>query len=80
MKKIEFNKYNLPAHWASGLINDDYSGFSDDEMYEFELWFSENPIGYCVGVEGEPEFRHTHDASPHILACDCLTFIFQPNP
>ena len=32
MKTIETFAYTLPAHWASALINDDYSGLEDDSI------------------------------------------------
>jgi len=77
MKNLEFTNYTLPAHWAGALINGDYSGLSDEEQYELESWSTSGNWGYCVGVEGEPEFTPWHDARPEVLPCDCLTYTFQ---
>lgn len=74
---VNFETYILPAHWASALINDDYTGLDDDEQLALESWSTSGNWGYCVGVEGEPEFTQWHDARPEVLPCDCLRFTFQ---
>lgn len=74
---MTFTEYTLPAHWASVLINGDYTGLGEDEQNEFESWSTSGDWGYCVDVQGEPEFTPWHDARPEVLACDCLTYIFE---
>lgn len=76
-EKLQFETYVLPAHWASVLINGDESGLNDEEQFQFEAWSTKATWGYCVGVEGEPEFTQWHDARPEVLPCDCLTYTFQ---
>lgn len=68
-------KLLLPAHWASALINGDYTGTDDTEdevIDEITRLF-----GACVDASDCPEFCRFHDASSHgVLAGDCLTFTF----
>jgi len=72
---------DLPAHWASALINGDYTSFDDsnpedsDEMAIID--HIERLFGSCTGVSDTPEFRTHHDASADgVLPCDCLTYTF----
>ena len=68
------SEYVLPAHWASGLINDDWTEYSDEEEAEIAFWLEYNSPGYCSGCTIEPEFCKNHDGGT--LAADCLTFTF----
>ena len=73
METIEFT---LPAHWASALINGDFSGLSDEEDAAVRYWLDTEPDigGDALSCTDEPEFRRYYDADG--LACDCLTFTF----
>lgn len=51
---IEIIKYRLPVYWAGALINDDWSGLSDEEEQEIDN-FLEQAEGYPVSVEWETE-------------------------
>jgi len=51
---------NLPAHWASYLINDDPSSFAlqddgDAELARIDKWCADNP-GHCVDVSEDVSF------------------------
>lgn len=73
--KIAVETYLLPAHWASALINGDYSGCEDAEETEINEWLAANPqLGGCYSCSDEPEFRTRNDAGT--LAGDCLEFTF----
>jgi hypothetical protein len=73
-----FHEFTLPAHWASALINDDWSGMDADEEDELLAWLDCYEPGYCVGCSDTPEFHHHHDATNlGVLGADCLTFTFQ---
>lgn len=68
--------YILPAHWASPLINDDYSGLEESEhaeVIEF-LFINKETLGSCINVSDDSWFAHSNDA--HTLACDVATFTF----
>ena len=42
----------LPSHWACPLINDDYTGCSDEDEKEITSWLDAHPeYGGCVDVE-----------------------------
>ena len=42
----------LPSHWACPLINDDYTGCSDEDEKEITNWLDAHPeYGGCVDVE-----------------------------
>lgn len=65
--------YVLPSHWASALINDDYSGYTDEEAMEIEDFY--NDLGPCIDVTDEEEFRWVNDANR--LGGAVATFTFQ---
>lgn len=73
MRTIEFT---LPAHWAPALINDDYTGLSDEDETAIASFLANEPdiTGDCLTCTDEPEFRRYYDAEG--LACDCLTYTF----
>jgi len=83
MKTIEFD---LPAFWASALINGDYSSFELDETTEnldqldaFTNYMFET-YGQCWCLtcsDDEDNFKWYHDASRFgVLACNVLTYTF----
>jgi hypothetical protein len=49
--KMEAIIIELPSHWASPLINEDYSGMSKEDIQEIKKWKEENPDLYCYDVE-----------------------------
>jgi hypothetical protein len=72
---------DLPAHWASALVNGDYTSFDDsnpdDIKEQSTIAQIEDLFGSCTGVSDTPEFRVHHDASADgVLPCDCLTYTF----
>ena len=72
--------YTLPAFWASALINGDVSGLRDPEEAELNRWLANHPeLRGCLSCSDESEFKHRHDASPDVLSCDCLNFVFFVN-
>lgn len=74
---LNLTEYMLPAHWASALVNEDYTGLEDYELDALNSWLEDTKPGWCVDVKGEPEFRTYHDADDFVLACDCACFTFQ---
>ncbi len=66
--------YRLPIYWASALINDDYTGLSDEEEKQIKD-FLETAEGRPVSVDFETEgfYRH-NDAGT--LPGNCAEFIF----
>ena len=77
-------KYDLPAHWASYLINGDATSFSlndagagDAEIAVMDEFMNDIGEGAIVTCSKEPFFSKYHDAQPYgIKACDCLEFTF----
>ncbi len=74
MTTIETFAYTLPAHWASALINDDYSGLEDEDEQQLTDWLHAAQPGYCVGCSDSPEF--CIDNAAGTLPCDCLEVYF----
>lgn len=72
-------KFTLPAHWASALINGDFSGLDEAEDAAVRYWLDTEPDigGDALDCTDEPEFLRHYDADG--LACDCLTFTFPAN-
>ena len=75
---MKLKTYLLPSHWASALINDDWTGLDDEDVDAVLTWLTANQPGYCVDCDEESQFCRHHDASGlGVLAADCLTFTFQ---
>lgn len=71
---IEVIRYRLPVYWAGALINDDYTGLSDEEVQEINN-FLKQADGYPVSVDWETEgFYHYNDTNA--IAGNCADFIF----
>lgn len=73
------SRYDLPAHWASALVNDDRTGLDDADERELDAFLRGEGLSSCSVVveDSEPEFRRYRDAQPYgVLACDCLSFAF----
>lgn len=76
MPAIQTIEFTLPAHWASALINGDFTGLSDADEEAVRYWLDTEPDigGDCLTCTDIPEFRRYYDAEGP--ACDCLTFTF----
>jgi hypothetical protein len=75
-------EYTLPEHWACALINGDYSGLDDEESELVDLWLESTSEERGEGHWEIPEFElagftNDHDASPVVLACNCLDIVWQ---
>ena len=67
-------RYRLPSYWACPLINDDYTGLTDEECEEIQR-FLEAAEGYPVDVDLETQgFYRCNDAGT--LPGECADFIF----
>lgn len=80
---MEFTEisYELPAHWASALINGDRTGLDDKEERDLDRFLrGEELADWDVTIHEElcePYFEPHHDARVYgVLACDCLGFVF----
>lgn len=70
--------YILPSYWASALINNDYSGCSDEDEQVINDWLDRVQPGYCVGCSEESWFQHGHDANRN-QGSDVLEYYFRKN-
>ena len=74
---METLELTLPSHWAAALINDDYSGMTDEEITELESWQDNNTHNPPVYRSEEEEFHYWHDArSSGVLPTSCLVYTF----
>lgn len=69
--------YTLPVYWATALVNDDWSGMSDDDERECREWLARTQPGYCVGVSEETWFAWRNDATT--LGGDVAEYSFIPS-
>ena len=74
---MELTTYWLPAHWASALINGDFTGLEEDDEEALMRVIAGEDLPDPVTVGDEVSFRKYHDAHPYgVLACDCLEYTF----
>ena len=72
MPKIKTIRMKLPSHWASALVNGDFSGLSDVEEKEINDFLTENPhLGPCFDCGDVSELARYEG-----LLCDVLTYTF----
>ena len=80
---MELEYYELPAYWASALINGDESGLTEEDEKPFDSF-----VHYMIAVHGQcwcvdvsddesGNFKRWHDATEFGgLPCDVATFTF----
>lgn len=68
----------LPTHWASALINLDYTGLDDADEQCLDQWMFHNAYGKsAVNVSEATQFAKYHDAADvGVLPCECAVFTF----
>ena len=76
---LKFETFELPAFWASALINDDYSGLEDSDRVELDQFVSwmKKEYGRCdaVSCADEAHFTEWHDATHlGVLACHAVDY------
>lgn len=72
--------YTLPTHWASALINGDWSGLDEHDEEALTRVMHGEALPDCLDVHDDSTFCKYHDAQPYgVLACDCSTFVFSDN-
>lgn len=80
-KLIDRITFVLPAHWASALINGDFSGLEDEEQHELNEWYETQSACLrpgehieCSDVSEESYFAHSCDAD--VLPGDVADYTF----
>ena len=61
--KFEKKKYNLPASWASYLLNADSSGLTGEDISDCDFFCVTHGVNGCATECGEPFFHHKNDAN-----------------
>ena len=78
---LDLESFELPAHWASALINADVTGLDPRDQWQldqFTNWMIKK-YGSCHAVDcsEESNFKRWHEAARFgALACDVLKFTF----
>ena len=78
---LDLESFELPAHWASALINADVTGLDPRDQWQldqFTNWMIKK-YGSCHAVDcsEESNFKRWHEAARFgALACDVLEFTF----
>ena len=81
---VHFAVWQLPSHWASALINDDWTGYEDDEITQIEdvLFRSGLSKLACTDCADDSSFMKCPSYWPDsygLLDGDYSTFTFQSN-
>lgn len=77
--------YVLPDFWLSGLINGDYTGYSEEENAQLEA-FTKDMVGrhgrcWALSTGEAKGFMRYHDAECYgVLACNAVEVIFDVAP
>jgi hypothetical protein len=71
---MEQYTYRIPAHYICALVNDDWSGLSEEDEKELREWIEKEQPGYCTAPNDEPFFCHTNDINQ--LGDNCYDVIF----
>ena len=79
---MKFEDYRLPSHWASALINDDWTGYDEDEIDTIQelLQGSGLTAYFCCDVADDESFQQCPSywsPSYGLLAGNYSTFTFQ---
>ena len=73
--KFDFYQYEISAHFASAIINGDYSGLIDSDIKELDLFMNNLPVdnGHfdLVDYDGEGFFSRCEISG---LYSECLNF------
>lgn len=65
--------HDMPAHWASALINNDYSGLEFNESHVINFYLEDNGLVNCIAVS-EESFPKMFEG----LLTECATYTFAP--
>jgi hypothetical protein len=70
--KFDYYTFNIGAHFACPIIYGDYSGLTDKEIKEIDLFMDNLPVknGHFDLVEGEDNFSECEVSG---LLADCTT-------
>ena len=68
-----------PSHWASAIVNGDYSGLSPDDVRDLNTWLANSALSFCDCVScDDAGFMWRHDATDVTrTGADCQTYTFQ---
>lgn len=72
---MEQTIYRIPAHYVCALVNDDWSGLTNEDETELSAWLEKENPGHCCAPDGAPFFCHTNDINKLGDNCYDTTFI-----
>ena len=74
---IQIETERLPAYWASALVNDDWSGYTEEDCEQIQHYAANELAGLeCVNVEDDESFQLAPSYAPWLLAGTYATFVF----
>lgn len=67
-----------PSHWASAIVNQDYSGLSAVEAGQLNTFLANQGLSFsdCLTCE-DAGFMWHHDAANLVGGADCQTYTFR---
>ncbi|WP_048647514.1 hypothetical protein [Nitratireductor soli] len=67
-----------PSHWASAIINGDYSGLDEEDVSALNSFLALQGVSFSDALTCEDAgFRWRHDASPAVGGADCQEYTFR---
>lgn len=67
-----------PEHWASAIINLDYSGLSDKDKKDLNTFLALQGLSFCDCLDcKEAGFMWNHDAANITGGATCCEYIFR---
>ena len=78
MTRPKFQRVTAPSHWASAIVNMDYSGLEPEEIGQLNAFLAREGLSFtdCHGCE-EAGFIWNHDATPETqTGAQCHVFFF----
>ena len=81
----EILELSLPTHWLTAIFNNDFSGLSDEDEKQYNLFIKDmnkdNFDWHELDCEQESHFAKYHDAKRYgVLACDVVRVTFAVAP
>lgn len=74
---FELEKYILPAFYAAMIINDDWTGATDEDQELFNKWHDKVKPGYCIDADTDNTyFAHGNDMQRN-MGADVCEFTFR---
>ena len=74
---MQLTEERLPSHWASALVNDDWTGYDAAEIEDIQMFLINELDGLrCLDVSDDSSYQLAPSYYPWLLAGNYSTFTF----